>query len=80
MGCTLISLMKARLLKISSNKVQTLPVVSVIAGDVDADNVGKSKLDDDQISMRQASSVQQLVDTLPGASLVGSPPCRGAND
>ena len=52
--------------------VLTLPSISVIAEAVDSENVGKSTLNQDQISTRQASTVQELVDELPGVSMEGS--------
>ncbi|WP_263078382.1 TonB-dependent receptor plug domain-containing protein [Endozoicomonas sp. Mp262] len=54
-----------------------LQTVSVIANEVEASNVGASTLSHDQIETRQASSVQELLDTLPATSLVGSPRAGG---
>ncbi len=63
--------------KAPSEDAVTLQTISVIAEKTDATNVGASTLDQDQISIRQATTVQTLLDALPGASVEGSPRVGG---
>ena len=62
---------------LDNDQVIVLPQVSVIASKVDASNVGKSTLAREQIDRKQATTVQELLDDLPGTSLSGSPRVGG---
>ena len=58
------------------NAIQ-LQQFTVIANKVDSANIGQSTLNKQQIEQQQATTVQELVDTLPGTSLSGSPRIGG---
>ncbi|WP_461535813.1 TonB-dependent hemoglobin/transferrin/lactoferrin family receptor [Spongorhabdus nitratireducens] len=50
-----------------------LPPVTVIASKVDSTNASQSTLTQDDITTQQASTTQELLDTLPGVAMAGSP-------
>jgi hemoglobin/transferrin/lactoferrin receptor protein len=57
----------------ASTNVMALSTVSVIGQRIDAESVGRSSLNMEQIDTEQAGNVASLVDNLPGVDLAGSP-------
>ena len=55
------------------SNIMALPTVPVIGQRIDAESVGRSSLNAEQIEVEQAGNLAALIDTLPGVDMSGSP-------